>query len=126
MFWRLGRKSTVRSNSSATGSLQNDSLTRWFNFDHRMPSVRVAGALIKSISFCAILAALVLCLFIHLLTIIGSGSPCFSHVEVDEPEPLSLSTSSQEHSWLALCNQTTTGTKARHSGWRRRVSSVWG
>lgn len=37
------------------------------------------------------------CLFIHLLTIIGNGSPCFSHVGEVEPE---LSTSYQEHGWL--------------------------
>lgn len=123
MYCRMSRTSTI---CTETGSHQNghfDSLTRWFNFDHQIPSVRVAGALIKFISFCEILAAVVFCLFIHLLTIIGSGSPCFSHVGEFEPEPLHLFPGT----WLAhLCNQTTTGTKARHSGWRRRVSSVWG
>lgn len=40
-----------------------------------------------------------------------------------EPEP---STSSQEHDWLIYATEQVLELKARRSGCRRRVSSVWG
>lgn len=62
----------------------------------------MAGTWIKFISFCQILAAVDLCLFIRLLTTIGNRSPCFSHVGEIEPE---LSTSSQGHGWLIYATE---------------------
>lgn len=86
-------------------------LTRLFNFNHQMASMR-AVALIKSICLCNILSRVVPCLFINVLAMLtnafpmwGSFSQSLSNLHLFPGTRLTL-----------YATKTTTGTKAKHPG----------